>query len=776
MCGVQAVPFLAFHCRRGLVESIGVPVRDDRPVPGERRTKLLHAAARVTSACARRAMDGMAASVSDTQIIKLGRRAPADAGALRLIDAAVTHAKKRAKRSRRSTRESRRLSPVAAAARGDLRKRRLLQPHVRFFPGGGRRIALPRPLPWAARTRNAARSSRPGPRGARRPPTRTGRTPPPPSGRRPSVAGRTTSPRPASRSATCSAAQAGDAVPPLCRAAELAPRCPGISATLAAALHYARQPHEALDPACSRGGGLAASSPQARVAAVRQRLLGVRADAEALAAAATGAGDATDAAVLLPSRHRAGRRGDDRRRDAGPSHRERRRPDGTLRPEWKRARSRRRRGVCDLRRPRTRGRTGCVLDEGSFMSIVEGEYLHELQELQPLVPERAALYANELHISLRWTPFEIGGEDTERRKVLDKIRDAFSSLCTFKALPAGLVDKLIRNWEFIMGLGNQGNSMGRFDIISLSLYVELAEVCMFDDTSVVLPLIRAYIWDKLNNNSPEEDLDDEGDRDAADSGDCDDVLLGESFFANKVPYTDSYLHYEICGTEECENTSLSLSNISNLSTLETESASMDSGLGSIPHITSEEPHFLNALCNLRQFHDRFLAVPLVLPHFTVEVRCIIFLLCKIFNAWNNEKYHGVNTFPSDVRTAFNDILNEHNISGKIESLGHLMREGDMQVQNGTKTCQCGNKIERSLQSTPPIFAINTFDILYEVMREKDYTLSAAILGRSCSFDIATGVSDPKSFSSCQIAVSFIAVAEYELGSHLVVGLWQHSAV
>ncbi|TVU25165.1 hypothetical protein EJB05_27650, partial [Eragrostis curvula] len=75
--------------------------------------------------------------------------------------------------------------------------------------------------------------------------------------------------------------------------------------------HVLGQPHEALDPACSRGGGLAASSPQARVAAVRQRLLGVRADAEALAAAATGAGDATDAAVLLPSRHRAGRRGDE---------------------------------------------------------------------------------------------------------------------------------------------------------------------------------------------------------------------------------------------------------------------------------------------------------------------------------------------------------------------------------------------------------------------------------------------------------------------------------
>ncbi|TVU25163.1 hypothetical protein EJB05_27648, partial [Eragrostis curvula] len=340
-----------------------------------------------------------------------------------------------------------------------------------------------------------------------------------------------------------------------------------------------------------------------------------------------------------------------------------------------------------------------------------------------------------------------------------------------------LCEHLYRNWDFIMGLGNQGNSMGRFDIISLvqnrsmlcleadviasrsgecssevdmvtrflfstnlheesvlswdslrhkcvhrgneilvsiyelsdillkrsnlkyapkervhkgyflteadSIDVEmlllnnevdylkkkLAEVCMSDYTSVVLPLSRAYMWnllksDKLNNNSPEEDLDDEGDRDAADSGDCDDVLLGESFFANKVPYTDSYLHYEICGTEECENTSLSLSNISNLSTLETESASMDSGLGSIPHITSEEPHFLNALCHLRQFHDRFLAVPLVLPHFTVEVHYIICLLCKIFNAWNNEKYHGVNTFPSDVRTAFNDILNEHNISGK----------------------------------------------------------------------------------------------------------------
>ena len=46
--------------------------------------------------------------------------------------------------------------------------------------------------------------------------------------------------------ARASAPRAGDAVPALRRAAELAPRCPGIAATLASALLYARRPGEAL--------------------------------------------------------------------------------------------------------------------------------------------------------------------------------------------------------------------------------------------------------------------------------------------------------------------------------------------------------------------------------------------------------------------------------------------------------------------------------------------------------------------------------------------------
>ncbi|TVU25164.1 hypothetical protein EJB05_27649, partial [Eragrostis curvula] len=170
------------------------------------------------------------------------------------------------------------------------------------------------------------------------------------------------------------------------------------------------------------------------------------------------------------------------------------------------------------------------------MSHVNAEYLHELQELQPMTPKRAALDANELHTSLRWSPFEIGGggEDAERRKVLDKIRDAFSSLCTFKRLfscwPCGQVDQV------------------------------------------------------------------------------------------------------------CEE---------------------------------------QALWHLRQFHDRFLAVPLVLPHFTAEVHCIIYLLCKIFNAWNNEKDHGVNTFPSTdiasevISTIFETLHDSHmSLHPDSETLEH----------------------------------------------------------------------------------------------------------
>jgi hypothetical protein len=80
---------------------------------------------------------------------------------------------------------------------------------------------------------------------------------------------------------------------------------------------------------------------------------------------------------------------------------------------------------------------------------------------------------------------------------------------------------------------------------------------------------------------------------------------------------------------------------------------------------------LQALWNLREFHDRFLNLPLVLPHFTVDVHCIACLLRKIFNAWDNEKDYGVTTFPSDVRTAFRDILNERNLFVQVCSFNIL---------------------------------------------------------------------------------------------------------
>lgn len=80
---------------------------------------------------------------------------------------------------------------------------------------------------------------------------------------------------------------------------------------------------------------------------------------------------------------------------------------------------------------------------------------------------------------------------------------------------------------------------------------------------------------------------------------------------------------------------------------------------------------LQALWHLREFHDRFLNMPFVLPHFTVEAHCIVCLLRKIFNAWDTDKDYGVTSFPSDVRTAFSDILNERNLFGKVCSFNIL---------------------------------------------------------------------------------------------------------
>ncbi|KAG0530459.1 hypothetical protein BDA96_05G188200 [Sorghum bicolor] len=455
-------------------------------------------------------------------------------------------------------------------------------------------------------------------------------------------------------------------------------------------------------------------------------------------------------------------------------------------------------------------------DANAFVAHVEDEYIDELQELQPLMPKRAALDPEELEFSMKWTPFEMGEEDAERRRNLDKIKDVFSGLNTFKALPVGLVDKVIkfarsrskkplpysipscvtsldsmeiqrlnkpldqlynhlsRVWEFVRILGDGGkNKGGRSDIISLvqdgtllsldaekiasrtkdgsckedalfrwllnsleevampwaslrqkcvhhgngvlekiygisalllrqfdmkcaakkknhrdyslteedSIDVEmllldnevdylkgkLVEVCAFDYGAAILPLIRAYIWDKLNNSTG-QDSQDVGDINAVNNGDGLDNLPEESLFEDKIPDTDSDMRFTISRIDECENSSLSQSDSSNFSTLEAESSSIDSGVGSVLHFTAEVLLFLNvtlrALWHLREFHDRFLDIPLVLPHLTAEVHCIICLLRKTFKAWDNEKDYGVTTFPHDVGTAFSDILNEHNIFGK----------------------------------------------------------------------------------------------------------------
>jgi hypothetical protein len=54
-------------------------------------------------------------------------------------------------------------------------------------------------------------------------------------------------------------------------------------------------------------------------------------------------------------------------------------------------------------------------------------------------------------------------------------------------------------------------------------------------------------------------LDDWNDKDASGNGYGSDVLLDESFFNDKIPGTDSYVQYEILGTEESEKSSLSQS-------------------------------------------------------------------------------------------------------------------------------------------------------------------------------------------------------------------------
>ncbi|KAK3120188.1 hypothetical protein QOZ80_9AG0683320 [Eleusine coracana subsp. coracana] len=251
--------------------------------------------------------------------------------------------------------------------------------------------------------------------------------------------------------ALASLGRAADAIPPLRLAADLAPRCPGIAATLL----YACRPREAVDE-CDRalavayptdpalhaatcrhvgvGPTVVGSSPQARVAVAQERLLGVHADAEALAAPATLLAAAPP--VQPPTKapcfcHHVTRDGSltvrvaDLAADCG---------DGGLAAAVEFAKAT---GawaywlcpVCDE----------VFLDATSFTSHVEGDHIGDVQKL---MPKRAFLDANDLYYTIRWaTPLEDG---EERRRDLDKVRDILSGICSWNSLPAGVMDRLIR--------------------------------------------------------------------------------------------------------------------------------------------------------------------------------------------------------------------------------------------------------------------------------------------------------------------------------------------
>ncbi|RLM69328.1 hypothetical protein C2845_PM17G12770 [Panicum miliaceum] len=645
---------------------------------------------------------------------------------------------------------------------------------------------------------------------------------------------------------------------------------------LAFALLYARRPGEALaecaralavpdptDPALHAAAaaasrrGLTVPSPQARVAAARERLLGVRADAEALEA--TGVRRAAAAPlqqpVMAPTKmscccHHATKRSavtdDDLHGFLTVSF-----DDLTAHCDQPGSVHLLTRAVEFAKVTKALAYWLCPVCDKVFLDA------DELQELQPLMPKRAALDADELQFSLKWTPFELGEEDLERRRNLDKVKEVFSCLNTFKALPVGLMDKVIKGWEFVRTLGNEGKSKGRSEIISLvqdgslvlsldaekivtrkkdgtceedalfrwllnsleevampwaslrqkcvhhgnevleriyeisdsllrqsnlkcagteknhrgyslteadSIDVEmllldnevgylknkLVEVCTFDYSAAILPLIRAYIWDKLNN-SPGGDSRDGVDKGAVDNGDGFDNLHGESLFEDKIPDTDSDVQFTISRTDECENSSLSQSDSSNFSTVETESFSIDSGVATVLHITADDLQILNVTLRMflhlkgypninagivasEEFHDRFLNMPLVLPHFTVELHCIVCLLRKIFNAWDNEKDYGVTTFPSDVRTAFSDILNDWNLFGK-----EAHNVFGLPISREQKKCNCLNESSKEKDYTTffhsvDVSAIQTMEMksFGQLLRDADKQNQYAVLRRNIS--------------------------------------------
>lgn len=77
--------------------------------------------------------------------------------------------------------------------------------------------------------------------------------------------------------------------------------------------------------------------------------------------------------------------------------------------------------------------------------------------------------------------------------------------------------------------------------------------------TILIVCVHSPLQDRLNSNSPGEDLDDWDDKDA--SG-MDQGVLDESFFDDIISATGSNMQYQIIGTDESENSSLSLSGVS----------------------------------------------------------------------------------------------------------------------------------------------------------------------------------------------------------------------
>ncbi|KAF2911513.1 hypothetical protein DAI22_11g185600 [Oryza sativa Japonica Group] len=134
---------------------------------------------------------------------------------------------------------------------------------------------------------------------------------------------------------------------------------------------------------------------------------------------------------------------------------------------------------------------------------------------------------------------------------------------------------------------------------------------------------------KLNNGSPGKELHDMDD------------IHEEYVVQEKSEGADSDLDHQISMTEELENSSLSFSDSSDLSTLETESTSFNSGIGTVHQISTDELSLnvtLRALWHLRRFHV-FRQIPHTLHHISVRDHCIVCLLCEIFYAWDHNENH-----------------------------------------------------------------------------------------------------------------------------------------